>query len=329
MINGGGRGAKEGELGKIVFRAKEEGIANFVIDGEFYTQKGQLIQTNFESLPIQIGKEETNLEKQAKEEQGTNSQSNNAKLQALRINVEGIVPDFKEDGYEYDITIPNDRNDIEVLAIAQNPNAQVEITGNTGLKQGLNTIKIKVVSEDKTSEKIYTIQVTKTANLELANTNLEILAIENVLLYPAFENGITQYHTQVSNDTTRLNILAVPQNEQAEVQIIGKDEIKEGNNEVIVTVTAPNKISKREYHINVYKRNGEEEEQYQKEQEDQKEKLEQAYEIEKISAVKEENTPNQKEQEKKNYVMIGVVGILVVAGIALGSIYYKKKVLKK
>lgn len=71
----GGSGAKEGELGKIVFKAKEDGLANFVISGEFYSDKGQLIQTNFESLHIQIGKEETNLEKQSKKEQGNDTRN--------------------------------------------------------------------------------------------------------------------------------------------------------------------------------------------------------------------------------------------------------------
>ena len=62
-----------------------------------------------------------------------------------------------------------------------------------GLKIGLNSVKIKVISQDKTEEKVYELRVTKTDNLDSANTNLEILAIENYLLYPPFENSITQY----------------------------------------------------------------------------------------------------------------------------------------
>ncbi len=130
----GGNGAKEDELGKVVFKAKAKGLANFIIDGEFYTEKGQLIQTNFKPLQVQIGKEETSLEKQAKEEQGTNTQTNNADLESLRLEVEGIVPNFEPNIYKYDLTVGNNINDIEVLAIAQNPNTQIEITGNTRIK---------------------------------------------------------------------------------------------------------------------------------------------------------------------------------------------------
>lgn len=38
--------------------------------------------------------------------------------------------------------------------------------------------------------------------IRLQNTNLETLAIENTLLYPPFENDITKYEAEVSNETS-------------------------------------------------------------------------------------------------------------------------------
>lgn len=220
MIHSGGIEAKQGELGKLIFKAKDRGLANFVIDGEFYTDKAQLIQTNFENLQLQIGKEETSIEMQAKQ--------------------------------EYD-------------------------------------------------------------DLGFANTNLEILAIENYLIYPPFENSITEYTTQISNETEELNIFAVPENEQGKVEIYGNENLKEGNNIIIVTSTAPNGTSKRDYKINVYKRNINEEEQYKKEQNEKKEKLEEAYKIEKIS------TDNLEEINKKEnrYIIIAIICGIVVASLFL------------
>ena len=133
MIHNGGIGAKQGVLDKIVFKAKDKGLANFVIDGEFYSDKGQLIQTNFENLQLQIGKEE-NLEMQSEAEQGNNTQTNNALLQQFRVDIEGMVPSFQSNIYQYDLTIPGNINDIEVLAVPENPNSQVEVTGNTRFK---------------------------------------------------------------------------------------------------------------------------------------------------------------------------------------------------
>ncbi len=235
-------GAKQGELVKFKFKAKENGIATFNLQGEFYSEKGQLIDTNFEEKQVRIGKEESILEMQSQGEQGTDSSTSNANLKTLRLNIEGITPNFEKDVYEYYITVGNSVKEIDVLAVSENPNANVEITGNTNLKEGLNVINIVVTSEDKTIKNTYTIQVTKTANLELANTNLEILAIENALLNPTFDVIETNYKTEISSEVENIKILAVPQNEKATVKISGTDNLKQGNNLVIVEITAPNRF---------------------------------------------------------------------------------------
>lgn len=192
-----------------------------------------------------------------------------------------------------------------------------------GLKQGLNLIKIKVTSQDKTIEKLYQIKVTKTDNIASANTNLEILAIENYLLNPPFDNSITQYKLEVSNDTTNLNVFAVSESEQGKVIISGNENLKEGNNNITVTVTAPNGITKREYKIIVYKRNISEEESYNKEQEEQKANLEEAYEMERTSANSEEPLII-KANENNKYIIITIISVSVIAVIIIGVVLYKK-----
>ncbi len=238
----GGSGAKDGELAKFKFRAKESGTANFTIEGEFFDNIGSLIETSFEAKQIQIGKEENILKMQLQEELGTDSTSSNVSLKSLRLDTQGITPNFEKDIYEYYLTIPNNIRDIEVLAVSENPNADVEIGGNTDLKEGLNVINIIVTSEDKTAQKIYTIQVTKTANIELANNNLEILAIENTLLYPPFDMVNTNYKAEISSKLDSINILAIPQNESGVVKINGNSNLKQGNNLITIEVTAPNRF---------------------------------------------------------------------------------------
>lgn len=323
----GGDNAKKGELAKFKFKAKEEGLSNFIINGEFYGKKEQLIQTEFNHISVQIGKEETKLQKEFKEEQGTNTQSQNSSLKVLRLDKEGLVPNFESNIYQYYLTVPNEINDIEVLAIAENNNSIVNITGNTNLKEGVNTIIIEVISEDKTQNNKYNIEVTKTGNLELANTNLEILAIENILMYPQFDTNIIEYNAEISNEITQLNILAVPENENATVEIRGKDNLKEGNNIIDIIVTAQNGITKRVYKLNIYKRNQEEEVKYKEEVETNKEKLEEIYQIEKT-----ENQPkNEINEENKSYKKLKTTTILVIVVIILIIIIYilKKKVSDK
>lgn len=249
----------------------------------------------------------------------------NTKLQELRLDIPGLVPKFSATIYEYYLTVSNDITDIEITAISKNSNDNVEISGNKRLKQGLNIITISVTSEDKTKKTEYKIQVTKTANLELANTNLETLAIEDTLLYPPFDNAETNYKAEISENTEKLNILAIPQNEKAKVQIVGNDNLKVGKNIIEVTVTAVNGITKRKYQIEVYKRNEEQESEYSKEQEEMRLKLEEAYKIEKLSNnANEENIEQPRNGRIGLWVGIIVVTLLVLAGV--GFWYWKRNI---
>lgn len=329
----GGTSPRSGSIETFKFKAKENGIATFNINGEFYTEKGQKVETSFKEKQIQIGKEETTLEKQAREEVGQDINESNSKLQNLRLSIEGMVPEFQNDIFDYYLTVKNDVKDIEVLATAENNDAQVEITGNTNLQNGLNTIKVQVTSPDKTSNSTYLINVTKTNDLEAANTNLETLAIENYLLYPAFDNTVTNYNVEVGNNTEQINLLAIPEDEEATVEIKRDDTLKEGNNEIKITVTARNGYTKKEYNINVYKRNSEEEAKYQEEQKSNQEKLKQIYEIQKTSNEQEQNKENQEQIEKneqegkeeRNQIVAFFVLIAIVLILASSSILLEKK----
>lgn len=206
----GGRNAKQGEIAKFKFKAKENGLSTFSIEGDFYNSVGQKLEVDFQEKQVQVGKEESVFGEQGEEEKGDNEQKENASLQALRLDIAGMSPAFDKSVTEYYLTVPNEVRNIEVLAVSSNPKATIEITGNTKLKEGLNTIKVQVTSEDKKEKKTYTIQVTKTANLELANTNLEILAIENVLLSPPFDANETNYTAEIAKGVKELNVFAVP-----------------------------------------------------------------------------------------------------------------------
>ncbi len=315
----GGKQAKTGELIKLKFKAKANGLANFVVSGQFYSENGQLIETDFKELQVEVGKKEAKL---TSDEQGTDTNKSNAELKSLRVDIEGIVPTFAQDVKQYYLNIRNTINNVDVLAVAENPKSSIEITGNTNLNDGLNIISIKVVSEDKTQENIYNINVTKTANLDTANTNLETLAIENVLLNPPFDNTITHYDIEISNSTTQLNILAVPENENASTSISGNNDLKEGNNQIVISVTASNGFTKKDFIINAYKRNAQEEEQFINEQEMQQEKLEEAYEIEQTFKV-EENI-SEEANNNKWYIIGGIIVTIIVISI-IGIIYFKKK----
>ena len=210
-------------------------------------------------------------------------------------------------------------NNIDVLTIGENNNSEIVITGNENLKDGLNEIEIKVISEDKTNNSEYIINVTKTNNIEDANTNLETLAIKDVLLYPSFDNSVTNYNVEVSNDTYNITLLAIPEDEEASVDIVKSDVLQEGNNEIKITVTAKNNYTKKDYIINVYKRNDAEEIEYQEEQKKNQESLNNI--LEKTSTTIQSNDYNKQEyNEKQNETrnnIFYIIGIILFFTIIL------------
>lgn len=147
------------------------------------------------------------------------------------------------------------------------------------------------------------------------------------MLNPAFDIHTTQYFVQVSNNTTNLNIFAVPENEKGKVTISGGENLKEGNNFITVTVTAENKITKRDYKIIAYKRNIQEEKDYEEELQKNAEKLEQAYEIEKTSTNNQESPISKIEKGNIPYIVLGIIGAILV--LILLFVAYKKGIFKR
>ena len=292
-----GKGEVTGIIKTFRFKAKKDGIATFILNGNFYTNKAQEVDTSFNNLQVNItNNDKSILQKQAEEETGESNDISNSKLQNLRFNIEGLVPEFNKEVFDYYLTINNNINNLEILTVPENKNSKIEITGNENLKEGLNIIKVQITSEDNSSSTSYIINVTKTNNIEDANTNLETLAIQNYLLYPNFDNTVTNYNVEVANDTDNINLLAIPEDEEAKIEIDKNDKLQEGNNTIKITVTAKNNYTKKVYKINVYRRNENEEKEYKLEQEENKELLNN---IQKTSTNQEDNN-NQKQTEEQN-----------------------------
>ena len=260
-----GKNQKLEHLAQIDFKSKRDGVAAFSVIGEFFNEKGEEIQVNSDSVDVKVGEESIT---QMSEIVSVDDSKNNAKLDIMRLGIEGITPDFSPDVNEYYLIVDENVKDIDVTAIPQNAEANVKITGNKNLKNGLNKIEIDVTSEDKSEKNKYTINVTKTSNEQNANADLETLAIENYVLTPEFDTNETNYTVNVSNNTNNLNILAIASDMNAKVNVTGNTNLKYGNNKVVITVTAENGITLKKYNINAYKRNDNEQADYEKERQE-------------------------------------------------------------
>lgn len=306
-----GKNKQIGELGPFKFKIKNtlnNMTGKITVAGEFYNETGERINIDSKSINVY-----SNLQENSESQENTTTQNNkentqnkndsennmdntnistdNTNLAVLRLNYEGISPDFSKEVKEYYIVVDDKLNKFDITAIAENPNSMVEITGNENLKQGLNIININVKSEDKTKETNYKIYVTKTSNKENANANLENLAVEHGTLNPEFAPTETNYKVEVSNDIENVNILAVPERIDAKVNINKNSKLEVGDNTVEITVTAEDGITKKKYTIIVHRRNNEEE----KEKEDNVKQ-----QAQKLSAILQQSNNINDNSEKIN-----------------------------
>lgn len=321
------------ELIKVNFKSKQDGITSFYLIGEVYKANGEKLDIKYGCEEVKIGAKEDGNDKDLNV---NNEDSNDASLEIMRVNREGINPDFNKDIKEYYLIVDESVDKLDITAIASNKEADVKITGNENLKMGLNKIKILVTSEDKTQNKEYVINVTKTKNQNEAEADLENLAIENYELSPEFDRNITNYSAEVSNDTEKLNVLAIPSDIKAKVEVEGNEKIDIGKNEITVIVTAQDGITSKRYYINVKRRNNEEENVFLKEQQNNMEEANIVMEKMNVDNGNDKEIENVKnvnksmEEEKKDtkvvdkgITIVGSVLFLIVLGI--GVIRIKRK----
>lgn len=310
----------------FVFSAVAGKLAQINVTGEFYDKDGNTVNIDPQSFTWNISDEiqTQNIE--------GNFDKTSADLDILRLSHEGISPQFNKDIIEYYIIVDNSVENIDVEAVAVNPNAKVSITGSGQISLGKKTITINVTSEDGTKNKSYKIYVTKTDNTEKANANLETLAIRQGTLIPEFsELQSTEYKTEIDSYVETIDILAIPQNPNAKVTIQKDDKMKIGDNKIYINVLAEDGITNKKYTVTVHRRSEEEQKVYIEEQEEQVEKAEkliatinnETNENTDISEIKEE----EKQNEVRNNILILIIACILISIVVI--IIVKKKNAKK
>ena len=176
--------------------------------------------------------------------------SSNANLNNLGINPNDFKG-FKPGTTKYNVTVENNVESVEVYAKAQDSKAKVSGTGIKKLNEGNNALNVVVTAEDGT-KKTYTINVTrKTAeeSKEAEEENnkeeekqenklgLSELNIEGVELSPSFSLNTYEYVAKYIGEETKLNITTKASDDNAKVEIVGNEELKEGENLINILVT--------------------------------------------------------------------------------------------
>ena len=176
----------------------------------------------------------------------TTKKSSNANIARLTLSVEGLS--FKSNQTTYSIKVGEDVDKISVGVTLAHSKATYTISGNKNLKAGNNVIKIVVTAEDGT-KKTYKINVNKAGNVEESSSELSNLIIEDMTFDTMFSSTETEYVGSKMKYVESLNILPYTVSEKATFEIIGNENLKEGENTIIIKVTSYDKSSTTEYKV--------------------------------------------------------------------------------
>ena len=175
----------------------------------------------------------------AKPKEEVKKSSNNT-LSELTVAEGAFNPVFEKDVREYALTIPYETTEVNVTATPSDSKATVTIEGNKDLKEGENTVTVKVTAEDGTVAN-YIIKVTR-ARVPLALNSL-IVKYENqegqiieLPLNPTFDFSILEYTIQdLEYWVNKLTIETTSNIEGATIDIQGAENLQVGQNTITIT----------------------------------------------------------------------------------------------
>ena len=179
----------------------------------------------------------------------TTKKSSDNYLKELSTTSGDLSPAFSKTTSNYSITIPYDTDKLDLRAIANDSKAKVTITGNSNLKVGNNVIEIEVKAEDGSSRS-YTINVTKSA--QQSNNKLTDIILDGGDINIKFDPGKYEYNVELDPKTKSIDVKTLIGNTNAKVEVTGNENLKEGNNVILVKVTDENGFVQY-YKINAYK----------------------------------------------------------------------------
>ena len=204
--------------------------------------------------------------------------SDNAYLKTLTIEGQELIPEFNKETTSYTMQVTSDITELNIKAEAEDEKASVSIQGEKDLKDGENKVTISVSAEDGTA-KIYEINVTKAEKIALG---LKSLVIKDTDIANTFKTDVYEYEIDVK-DVTKLDIEAVASDESATIEILGNEDLQEGENTITIIVSSK----------------------------DGKEKV--TYQIKANKIIAKVDTTEKQEIDPKIYLYVGIGAVLLIA----------------
>lgn len=188
---------------------------------------------------------------QKEQEERINKSSNNY-LKGLSVDGYELTPKFDKQTINYEIVQEVSDDYLEIKAETDDENASVEGNGKIQLNSGENNLRIDVTAENGTVRTYY-IKVIKTIKKDVRLSGLKLKTEDSSIeITPEFDKDIFEYNCSIQNHIEQLEIEAIANEESAKVEISGNENLQEGFNEIIISVSLEDN-EKTVYKINVYK----------------------------------------------------------------------------
>ena len=166
--------------------------------------------------------------------------SSDATLKSLTLSTGSLSPAFSAEIENYTMTVDHTVDKLTVSAEATEDVAIVSGTGEVNLAVGENKLDVVVTAQDGKTTKTYTILVTRKEKEEplSSDATLKSLMLSVGSLSPAFSPEIENYAVTVANNVKELKLSVTTNHAKAKVEISGGTALAEGDNTLIIKVTA-------------------------------------------------------------------------------------------
>lgn len=205
-------------------------------------------------------------------QQQPQAKSNVATLANLGIKGQYDFTGFRAAKTSYSVTVPNEAESVEIYASKGQSGQKITGTGVKQLKEGTNTINVVVTAEDGTTTKTYTINIERksaettdnkeenteeqpedTSTEEEETFGLKDLKIDGLELTPEFKTDVYEYSTELKEDKASLELTTIATEENAEIEVTGNEDLKDGENIITVIVKEKDTDKTATYQITVNK----------------------------------------------------------------------------
>ena len=164
----------------------------------------------------------------------TKKENNNNNLASLEVYGYTIEPEFDKNTRLYTLTVENNVQTVVVGATPEEETSTVEGIGEIKLEVGLNKIPVVVTSQTGT-KKTYTIEITKKAS---GDNLIKKLEVNNGTLNEEFQPEENNYTVNIPYSETSVDLSIILNDTTATYEVIGNEDLKVGENEVKIVVTA-------------------------------------------------------------------------------------------